>query len=146
MYKNPASAVDVSIIQEGKLILIERGREPFKGRWAFPGGFVDYGESVEDAAKREVMEETGLEIKLLEILGIYSAPDRDPRKHVITSHFIAKPVGGNLEGGDDASDAKWFDISSIRSDDLAFDHGQALNDLRNWLDTKCRTYWSGKTR
>jgi ADP-ribose pyrophosphatase YjhB (NUDIX family) len=65
---------------------------------------------------------------------------------VITVHFIAKPVGGNLEGGDDAIDAKWFDISSISSKDMAFDHGQALEDLRSWLVDKGGTYWSGKIR
>ena len=146
MYRNPASAVDIAIVHEGKIILIRRGRDPFKGKWALPGGFVEYGETVEETALREVMEETGMEIELVDILGTYSAPDRDPRSHTVTTTFIANPVKGDPSGGDDADEAKWYEIDAIISNDLAFDHGQMLKDLRTWLRTKSGTYWSGKPR
>ena len=146
MYRNPAPAVDVAIVHEEKIILIRRSRDPFKGKWALPGGFVEYGEPVEETALIEVMEETGMEIELVEILGIYSSPDRDPRSHTVTTTFVANPVKGDPSGGDDAAEAKWCEIDAINPNDLAFDHGQMLKDLRNWLRTKRGTYWSGKPR
>ena len=146
MYRNPAPAVDVAIVHEEKIILIRRSRDPFKGKWALPGGFVEYGEPVEETALREVMEETGMEIELVEILGIYSSPDRDPRSHTVTTTFVANPVKGDPSGGDDAAEAKWCEIDAINPNDLAFDHGQMLKDLRNWLRTRSGTYWSGKPR
>ncbi len=146
MYRNPASTVDIAVVKNNSVILIKRKHDPFHGKLAFPGGFVDYGEPVEETARREIKEETGMQIELIDILGIYSAPNRDPRAHTITTVFVARPVAGTPQGADDAAEAKWVDIDSVSADDLAFDHAQILDDLRNWLRTKSGTYWSGKER
>jgi 8-oxo-dGTP diphosphatase len=87
-YKNPTPTVDAINHKNSQILLIERKKEPFKGYMVLPGGFVNEGERVEDAAKREVKEETSLDIVLLEILGIYSEPKRDPRGHVMSTVFI----------------------------------------------------------
>ncbi|MFA6450104.1 MAG: NUDIX hydrolase [bacterium] len=124
--KSPALTVDAAIIIDGKFALIKRKNEPFKGMWALPGGFVDLGESVEDATRREAKEETGLDIELIALLGVYSDPKRDPRGHTVSVVYLAKPVGGELKAADDAADAKLF----APEDDplLAFDHAIILND------------------
>ncbi|MFN4132745.1 MAG: NUDIX domain-containing protein, partial [Candidatus Hadarchaeales archaeon] len=100
--------------------------EPFKGKWAIPGGFVEYGERVEDAAGREAREETGLKIKLLRVLGVYSDPGRDPRGHSVSICYLARAVGGRLHGGSDAGDARVF--RRIPWKNLAFDHAKILKD------------------
>lgn len=135
--------MDIAIIEDGKVVLVRRGKEPFEGCWVFPGGFVDYGEIIEDAAVREALEETGLNVEVLAILGVYSSPDRDPRKHTISTVFIAYPTRGKLAGGDDAAEAKWFEIESIEAEDLAFDHGRILEDLKRWIKQP-DTFWSTK--
>jgi 8-oxo-dGTP diphosphatase len=124
--KSPALTVDAVIIIEGKFVLIQRKNEPFKGMWALPGGFVDRGERVEDAARREVKEETGLDVELIALLGVYSDPKRDPRGHTVSIVYLANPVGGKLEAADDAADAKFFGPED--DPDLAFDHAIILND------------------
>lgn len=132
-FKQPSLTVDAVIVKDGKIVLIKRKNDPFKGMWALPGGFVDYGERVEDATIREALEETSLEVELLALLGVYSAPDRDPRRHTVGVIYIAKPVGGELKAADDAAEAKWHDPAEPV--ELAFDHGQiyadALNALKN---------------
>ncbi|RLI39304.1 NUDIX hydrolase, partial [Candidatus Bathyarchaeota archaeon] len=81
----PRVAVDVVLIRaDGSLVLVRRGREPFKGMWALPGGFIEYGERAEEAAVREAEEETGLKVRVEGLVGVYSRPDRDPRWHVIS--------------------------------------------------------------
>ena len=85
MYRNPTPTVDIVILKENDLLLIRRGREPFRGKWALPGGFIEYGETAEEAAVREAAEETGLTVELEGILGVYSDPNRDPRKHILTA-------------------------------------------------------------
>lgn len=150
MYKNPKPTVDIAVTDGKRVVLIKRGREPFKGHWVFPGGFVDYGETVEDAAIREVMEETGLKITLETILGVYSDPDRDPRGHNVSVAFIGRViegVGGDQPvGGDDAADAIWRNIDTIEPGELAFDHGLILADLKEWLGDNTRTFWSTTQR
>ncbi len=145
MQRNSLSAVDVGILDRERIILIRRRREPYKGKWAFPGGFVGYGETVEQAAVREVLEETSMRVQLEAILGVYSDPDRDPRGHTITTVFIARPVGGEPSGRNDAEVASWIDLESIDARDLAFDHGLIVNDIRKWLDQNS-TFWSTKGR
>lgn len=128
-YPRPALTVDVVLFhRSGSLIevlLIKRAREPFKGLWAFPGGFVDKDESLEDAAARELLEETGLRRIHLEQLGAFGDPGRDPRGHTVSVVFIGV-LGHRIpaRGADDASDAGWH--PARRPPVLAFDHQNIL--------------------
>ena len=126
-YKSPKLAADGIILENGKILLIKRRNEPFKGKWALPGGFVEYGEKVEDAAVREVFEETGLNTKIMDLVGIYSDPNRDPRGHVVSAVFLLKVLDGDLKGGDDAVDAKFFDLDQLP--ELSFDHDLVIKDV-----------------
>ena len=127
-HKKRSLAADSIITEKGKIILVKRDIDPFKGEWCIPGGHVQYEETVEEAAIRESKEETGLEIELDEILGVYSKPGRDPRGNVVTITFKAHSVGGNLKASTDAAEAKWFDLDNLP--DLAFDHKKILRDYR----------------
>jgi 8-oxo-dGTP diphosphatase len=145
MHRNPALAVDVVVVDGDKILLVKRGRPPHQGEWALPGGFVEYGETVESAAKREVQEETGIAIDLSAILGIYSDPERDPRGHTVSIVFVGKMVGGQLQGRDDAADARWYEINDLREEQLAFDHETIVQDFRQWLKNRT-TFWSTTAR
>ncbi len=123
-YRNPLVTVDIIIEIEEKIVLIERANPPLG--WAIPGGFVDYGESLETAANREAMEETGLDIRLTEQFHTYSDPDRDPRQHTVTTVFIAQ-ASGKPKGRDDAKKAALFTRNTIPSH-MAFDHGKIIDD------------------
>lgn len=123
-YLNPFPTVDVIIELEGGIILIERRNEPFG--WALPGGFVDYGESLESAAVREAREETSLEISDLRLLGCYSDPARDPRMHTISTVYIAAGRG-IPRAADDALNLAVFRLDSL-PERLCFDHGRILAD------------------
>lgn len=125
-YKNPSPTADVIVEIGGKVLLIRRGNPPYG--WAIPGGFIDYGESAEDAAVREIREETGIEVENLRQFGVYSDPARDPRFHTLTVVFTATSTGTPL-AGDDAAEARLFDLDAL-PDDLAFDHGRILEDYR----------------
>lgn len=128
--KIPLLAVDIVIICEYEsVVLIKRKNRPYKDSWALPGGFVEYGETVESAAIREVKEETGLEVGLNGIVGVYSDPKRDPRGHVVSICFIAKKAGGNLRAATDASDVGCFSKEEILHLDLAFDHEKILKHV-----------------
>lgn len=127
-YKNPALTVDTIILEDNKIILIKRLNNPYKDHWAIPGGFVEYGEKVEDAAVREAKEETGLDIELTQLVGVYSDPNRDPRGHTVTIAFLSKIIGGTLKSNSDAKDAKFVDISELKNMKLAFDHNEILKD------------------
>ena len=109
---------------------------------------MDYGETVETAALRELKEETALDARLLSILGVYSDPERDPRGQRISTVFIADWVSGNPEGRDDAKTARWYNVSEIGKllPDLAFDHSKILNDYFSWSETGKDTFWSSKKR
>jgi ADP-ribose pyrophosphatase YjhB (NUDIX family) len=124
-YKNPLPTVDIVIKNRGGIVLIKRKNPPFG--WALPGGFVDYGESVEQAAVREAREETSLDVSNLKLLGVYSAPDRDPRYHTISTVFVADSMG-TPKAGDDASELQVFVREDLPSA-LAFDHGKILQDF-----------------
>lgn len=128
VYKRPALTVDAIVLDdEGRILLIERGKDPFKGRFALPGGFVDYGEPVEVAVVRELLEETGLEGEIVELVGVYSDPDRDPRGHTVSVVFQLKVVGGRLSAGDDAARARFVDTGDLPP--LAFDHDRIIEDF-----------------
>jgi len=125
-YLNPFLTVDV-IIGDGNLVVLIERRNPPTG-WALPGGFVDYGESLEAAAIREAREETGLELAGLQQFGAYSDPARDPRQHSISVVFTSRGIG-TLRAGDDASSVRWFPLTALPTP-LCFDHAQILADYR----------------
>ncbi len=124
--RRPLLTVDIVIYGEDEsIVLVRRKNDPFKGYWAIPGGFVEYGERVEEAAIREAREETGLDIVVEEIIGVYSDPNRDPRGHVVSIAFLAKETGGELRASTDASQVRTFKRKPRR---LAFDHEVILAD------------------
>ncbi len=127
-FLKPSLTVDGIIIQKNKLVLIKRGKPPFEGRYALPGGFVEYNEKVQDAVVREIMEETGLKTTVKDMLGVYSDPKRDPRGHTVSVVFELDVKGGQLRSGSDAKDAKLFSLDKIPS--LAFDHDIIVRDYR----------------
>jgi ADP-ribose pyrophosphatase YjhB (NUDIX family) len=143
MQKNPFPMVDIIIERNDKIVLIKRGVEPFKRLIAIPGGHMELGETIENAAKREAKEETSLDVELIDILGVYSDPKRDPRKHSMATVFIGKPIKGKLRAGDDAKEAFWMDLNKIESYEFAFDHKKILLDYLKWRKKK-GTYWSTK--
>jgi 8-oxo-dGTP diphosphatase len=126
-YETPKLTVDGVILKNNRLLLIKRRNLPFKGKWAFPGGFVEYGEKTEDAVIREVLEETGLETKINDLMGVYSDPTRDPRGHTVSVVYLLDVCGGFLSGADDASEAKFFDLDQLP--ELAFDHDIIVKDV-----------------
>lgn len=133
-YRNPAPTVDIVIELVDRphrpIILIERLNEPYG--WALPGGFVDYGESVETAAVREAQEEVGLAITLLEQFQVYSDPDRDPRQHTLSVVFLATAIG-QPRSGDDAKGAQVFHLWELPQN-LCFDHDRILQDYRRYRE------------
>jgi len=124
----PLLTVDVVIIYQDKIVLIRRANPPFQGCYALPGGFVEIGEKVEDAAVREAREETGLDVKLLKLLGVYSDPGRDPRGHTVSIAYIGEGVG-KLVADTDAACVGLFDPAELPKK-LAFDHKKILRDAR----------------
>ncbi len=125
-YRNPFPTVDIIIEVEGGIVLIQRKNPPYG--WALPGGFLDYGESLEEAAVREAKEETSLDVELVSQLGAYSDPDRDPRQHNISVVFVARSKGkGKPLASDDALEVGIFEADSL-PEALAFDHSRILSD------------------
>jgi len=131
--KRPLVTVDAVVEQQDKILLVRRGKEPFQGAWALPGGFVEYGESTEEAAAREVMEETGVAIEVEGLLGVYSDPRRDPRGHVISICYVAKGCG-EPRGGSDAAEARFFPLDALDGMSLAFDHAGIIRDYKRYRD------------
>ena len=127
VYRCIGLTVDIVILYKNGIVLIRRKNYPYTNYWAIPGGFVEYGEKVEEAAIREAKEETGLDVKLVGLIGVYSDPNRDPRGHTVTTAFLALG-NGELKGGDDAKEARVFGVNEIEALPLAFDHGKILAD------------------
>ncbi len=123
--ETPKLMVDVVIPSEDGIVLIRRASDPFEGRWALPGGFVEVGETIEAAAAREAAEETGLAVELARLVGVYSDPDRDPRGHNVSIAFLARVVGGDLIAATDAAEVAVLDPDSV---ELAFDHRSIIAD------------------
>jgi 8-oxo-dGTP diphosphatase len=125
--RGPRLATDCVIRDEtGNIVLIRRKNEPFKNGYALPGGFVEEGETVEEACRREVKEETNLELHDLRLVGVYSDPHRDPRGHVVSVAFAARADLSQLRAGDDAAQAEV--VRNWRDHALAFDHRQIIED------------------
>lgn len=130
-YKYPHPAVTTDCVVFGfdgvhlKVLLVQRGNEPFMGMWAFPGGFLDIDEDAPDGARRELKEETSLEVEHIEQLGAFTAPDRDPRERVISIAYFTLVRVTDVSAGDDAAKAQWFPINKLP--ELAFDHKQVFD-------------------
>ncbi len=130
-FRNPALTVDGVVVHDGpggpSVLLVRRGRPPFAGSYALPGGFVEYGEDIADAIGREIAEETGLRGAAFTQFRAFGSPGRDPRGHTVSIVYTAV-LGGErppVTGGDDAAEAGWFPVGEIP--DLAFDHGEILH-------------------
>ena len=122
----PALTTDAVWIHRGRILLVRRGRPPFRGRWALPGGFVELEETVEAAVRRELFEETGLRGRPAKLLGVYSGPDRDPRKPTTTVAYLIRGRPGPPRAGDDAAGAAWLRLEEVGP--LAFDHDVIVRD------------------
>jgi 8-oxo-dGTP diphosphatase len=138
IYQNPAVTADLIVTRIGKngrleFLAIERGKDPFKGQFALPGGHLEYGkETLEDAGVRELREETGL-IALkrnLRLIGTYSWPTRDPRGHYVTAAYTVLKYKGKVVAGDDAKTFQWLPLKNPPK--LAFDHEQIIHDYIKW--------------
>ena len=119
-------ACDAVIVKERSILLIQRKNEPFKGKWALPGGYIDENETAEQCCAREALEETGLEIEVKQLIGVFSKPGRDPRGTVAAA-YLCEVAGGQLKGGSDANEAKWFPLGELP--ELAFDHNGIIREL-----------------
>ena len=129
--RNPFPTVDIVLYREGQGILLIERRNPPHG-WALPGGFIDYGESAEQAAVREALEETGLAVRLTGLLGVYSDPGRDPRFHTLSVAFTADADPGQTpRAGDDAGNARFFPLDALP--EMAFDHRRIVDDFTKRL-------------
>ena len=127
--KVPRLTVDAWIRdRRGRLLLVRRGHPPFEGRWALPGGYCDWGETTEQCCAREAREETGLTVKVGELLGVYSKPGRDPRGQTVSLLYACRPIRGTAAGGDDAAEARWFTPQELRSLRFAFDHREIVTE------------------
>lgn len=123
----PLLTVDcVALDSGGRVLLIKRKHPPFEGQYALPGGFVDIGETVEEACRRELREETGVKAGKLHLVGVYSDPARDPRGHTVAVVFLARVGRATARAGDDAADVEW--VANWRKLPLAFDHAKILAD------------------
>lgn len=128
-YKIPSLTADVFIFDESKrFILIKRKNDPYKDSWALPGGFVEYGETVECAAIREAKEETSIDVELQKMINVYSDPSRDPRGHTVTVAYTAKGDFTQQKADDDAADIGVFTETDLKEIKLAFDHEKIIND------------------
>ena len=149
-YSHPHPAVTTDCVVFGfdgvrlNVLLIERGNDPFKGSWAFPGGFLEIDEDAPDGARRELLEETGLQVINVEQLGAFTRPDRDPRERVISIAYFTLVRTSEVTPGDDAALARWFPVNKLP--ELAFDHQlifeQAIERLSHFLKLKTGDFMS----
>lgn len=131
-YKTPSITADIFIFDENlNFILIKRKNDPYKDYWALPGGFVEYGESVETAAIREAKEETSIDVELMDLVNVYSEPDRDPRGHTITIAYTAKGNIDNRKADSDAKEIGVFSSEKLNEINIAFDHEKIIKDCLN---------------
>ena len=130
-WRKPSVTADGLVVKKDEVLLIRRKKEPFMGEYALPGGFLEFGEKMEDCVVREVREETGIRSEVIGLLGVFSDPKRDPRGHFVTAVYHLKPVGGALKAGDDAASVKWTDIDDLPK--MAFDHGDIIRTFAKTL-------------
>ncbi|NIO20176.1 MAG: NUDIX domain-containing protein [Candidatus Aenigmarchaeota archaeon] len=129
----PILTVDGVIVVDGKILLLKRSIKPFRGYWVLPGGRVEFGETVEEAVMREAKEETGLDVEVEKMIGIYSDPKRDPRGHSITISYLLKPLGGEMKPDkDEASSIKYF---RNLPKNIGFDHRKIIMDAKRLIRT-----------
>ena len=160
-HKNPLPAVDFLISKDNnsKILLVRRKNDPFKGMLSIPGGFINEGETAEDAMRREAEEETSLIVEPTAILSVYSDPRRDPRMHTLSVTFTTRIVRGNENARDDAAALQWIKLEAeldglIQSQQIAFDHSKILNDYKKWIratqgsvqSSTNLTFWSTKNK
>lgn len=130
--KTPLLTVDCVVVDPARgVLMVRRKNPPFKGEYALPGGFVDIGETVEDAAKRELLEETSIVAKTLTLVGVYSKPDRDPRGHTCSIAFLVQAENQDAKAGDDAEAVAW--IKNFDGIEIAFDHRKIITDALNLI-------------
>lgn len=125
---HPWVTVDGLVTVEGKLVAVIRRNPPHRGMPALPGGFVELGETTEEAVVREVLEETGLATRVVRLVGVYSDPSRDPRGHTVSAAYALEVIGGALKAGSDAMDIALLDPDRLPP--LAFDHARIVGDWR----------------
>ncbi len=144
--RNPIPTIDIILFENSnsnRVLLIKRKKDPFKDYFSLPGKFVNEGETVEDAVRREAEEELLVEVEPIDILGIYSDPNRDPRGHIMSITFIVKIITGELKAEDGITELKWIEINNLDNIKLGFDHLKILSDYEIWKKNK-GTYWSSK--
>lgn len=131
--KTPLLTVDCVVLDpRGRVLLIRRKRPPFEGQYALPGGFVELGETVEDACRRELLEETGVEARKLHLIGVFSDPARDPRGHTVSVAFLTRVRSAKASAGDDAAAVEW--LTNWQRPPLAFDHKAILRSAMQSVD------------
>lgn len=131
-YKIPSLTTDIFIFDaDFNFILIKRKNDPYKNHWALPGGFVEYGETVETAAIREAKEETSIDVELVDLVNVYSEPERDPRGHTVTVAYIAKGDFESRKADSDAKDIGIFSPDELDEINIAFDHAKIIKDCLN---------------
>lgn len=134
-YRNPAPAAGCIIMLDGKLLLVKRRYQPYRGDWCLPAGFMEYGESPKSCAQREILEETGLKIKVGALIGVYNGND-DPRTHAVLIVFLGIPSGDGYRAGDDASAIKLFHLDKLPKNMAFKAHSQAIKDFCRYAGIK----------
>lgn len=132
-FPTPGLTSDAVVLRGDEVLLVKRAKDPAAGRWALPGGFCDVGERTTETCLRELQEETGLKGVVLDLLGVYDDPSRDPRGHVVSIAYVVRvPADAVARAGDDAAEVAWFPLDDLP--ETAFDHGDILEDALDWLD------------
>jgi ADP-ribose pyrophosphatase YjhB (NUDIX family) len=134
-YRNPAPAAGCIILIKGRLLLVRRKYDPYRGDWCLPAGFMEYGESPKACAQREILEETGLRIRVGELIGVYSGKD-DPRTHAVLIVYLGLPSGDEYQAGDDASAIKLFPLDKLPKNIAFKAHIQAIKDFCRYAGIK----------
>ena len=135
-WKSPSVAADSIVFENGRVLVVRRKKDPYRDYFALPGGILDEDETLEECAVRELREETGLRGEVVGLLDVFSDPKRDPRVRMVSAVFVVRSTGGNLEAGDDASDAAFVAIGSLPH--LAYDHDRAIREFRDSVYFKGR--------